>query len=496
MLNRSIPVLPSWQHNFEDASGRLRYNQLNHSYPQGDMQTFPDGWRRTVSDQFCARLFRALLLLIGLIPPLAVLATQAHASVRFIGPGRPLMCVNVFQPFGFGASTIQSGSPKYEVDPFQNGGSDLEVMPDERLRGMRSANFDCVRMVIDVAALMAAPDDAALNRLVAQLIAGMTRRVNLGLKVIADIHPLPKGVHPVPGLSDVEIIDGPHGPKFQRLVQVVARLAGALKKAFRPSDVALELFNEPPEPGAFADRRPWNTQIEDYWQQIRKVLPDHTLIVAGMGLAEIDGTDSGVSSSGIVNLRPWKFDDNTGFAFHAYEPALFTQQDTPGFFSHVHGLTFPAASHPGGQTKAEQDFEASVKADASLSPSGKRGLIRDFVDAKRHSYSFARYWLDFGSRDALARRLGVVTAWADANHLDRRQIMDTEFGVARNHDGCSAAAPDASAAEFIRSTVAISVAARLGVVTIHEAQGSCFAISTSRAPFRFDPLILEALGLQ
>jgi hypothetical protein len=190
-----------------------------------------------------------------------------------------------------------------------------------------------------------------------------------------------------------------------------------------------------------------------------------------------------------------KFDDNTGFAFHAYEPALFTQQGSPGFFSHVHGLTFPAASHPGGQRKAEKDFETSVNTDATLSPYGKRELIRGFVDTKRHSYSFARYWADFGNRAALARRLEVVTAWADANHLDRRQIMDTEFGVARNRDGCSAAASDESAAEFIRSTVAISIAARLGVITIHEAQGSCFAISMSRAPFTFDRPILEALGL-
>ena len=350
-------------------------------------------------------------------------------------------------------------------------------------------------MVIDVAVLMAAKDDATLDRFVAELTTGINRRVRQGLKVIADIHPFSIGMHRVPGFADVDLIDGPKGPKFTRFIYVVSHLAAAIRTKFSPADVALELFNEPPLPAAFSDKEPWNAQIKLYWHQIRKILPDHTIIVAGMGFAEIDGTVSGASSSGIVSLRPLKFDGNTGYAFHPYESATFTQQGYPGFFSHVHGLTFPAANHPGGQKAAEQQFETSINVDARLSVSEKHKFISDFVSLSGHSYSFARYWSDFGSRSALAKRLAIVTSWADANGVNRKQIMNTEFGVSRNRESCTAAASDTSATEFIRSTLENSVAAGLGVVTIHEAQGSCFAISNDHPPFEFDRPILDALRL-
>src|SRR5262249_34425927 len=154
--------------------------------------------------------------------------------------------------------------------------------------------FDCVRLAIDVAALMAAPDETALDRLVAELTAGIGRRARFGLKVIADIHPLPRGAHPVSGFADTDLIDGPEGPKFRRLVEVVLRLSIAIGANFGPSEVAVELFNEPPEPKTFSGKVPWNEQIEAYWRQVRRVLPDHTLIVAGTGFAALDGLTSGV----------------------------------------------------------------------------------------------------------------------------------------------------------------------------------------------------------
>jgi aryl-phospho-beta-D-glucosidase BglC (GH1 family) len=423
-------------------------------------------------------------------------ADDARPSMAFNGSGKLLLCLNVLQPFGYGISSGQRGAATYDGDPFENGGRDREVMPDERLQYIHSVGFDCVRMAIDVAALMASPNDAALDRLVEQVANGVARRVKIGLKVIADVHPLPGGTHPVSGFADVDMIDGPSGPKFRRLLQVVSRLAVAIGTRSRPSDVALELFNEPPPPNAFSRRAPWNKQIETYWGEIRRVLPDHTLIVAGMGFAEIDGTITGSLGSGLTNLRPERYDANTGFAFHPYESPLFTQQGDPGFYSHVHGLSFPAADHPGGQKRAESDFIADVNSDAKLSLEKKRTLVTDFIQTARHSYSFARYWREFGSREALAARLAVLTFWADSHGLDRRQIMNTEFGVNRNQTSCENRAPSQSANAFIKATREISEMAGIGAFTIHEMQGSCFAISRGTPPFSFDAEILSALGLK
>jgi hypothetical protein len=300
----------------------------------------------------------------------------------------------------------------------------------------------------------------------------------------------------VPGFSDVDIIDGPGGPKFSRLLTVVSRLAIAIGARFQTSDVALELFNEPPTPESFSGRASWNTQIETYWKLIRRVMPYHTLIVAGTGFAAIDGVFSGSSTGGLTNLRPEYFDRNTGFAFHPYESAVFTHQGYRGFFSHVHGLSFPATSHPGGQRKAEGDFTVAVNSDEKLSFKEKKKLIADFVRTPRHSYGFYRYWQEFGSAEALSARLAIVTSWADSHGLDRRQIMNTEFGVNRDQPDCEHLAPAESAVAFIRATRENSEKARIGAITIHEMQGSCFAISRGTPPFRFDEEILSALELR
>ncbi|MGY4368181.1 endoglucanase [Bradyrhizobium sp. LB1.3] len=381
-------------------------------------------------------------------------------------------------------------------NPFRNGGADLDVMPDGRLRYISSSGFNCIRMAVDVGALMAAADDLTLERLLGELIAGVERRVRSGLKVIVDIHPLPKDAHPVHGFSDVDVIDGPDGQKFQRLVNVVSLLAMKLGSRFPPEDISLELFNEPPEVGAFSAKTTWNDQIEVYWQRIRNVLPNHLLIVAGMGYAAIDDTTSGGRGGGLLGLRPQNFDENTAFAFHPYESPLFTHQGVPGFYEHVHNLSFPADSHLGGQEKAEADFRSSVDSDTKLPWYEKRRMIASFVGSPRHAYSFGRYWREFGSQAALAGRLDVAASWADRHGIDRRRLFNTEFGVNRSQPSCGDLAPAKSVFAFVRAVRENSERAGIGVVTIHELQGSCFAISDKRAPFELDQSILRALGLK
>ncbi|QIO35872.2 cellulase family glycosylhydrolase [Bradyrhizobium sp. 1(2017)] len=415
-------------------------------------------------------------------------------TLAFSDSGRTLVCMNVFQPFGYGKSIGPPGSAVYTASPFENGGSDTQVLPNSRLELAKSLGFDCLRMVVDVGALMSAETEPQLDALVEQIGIGISRRIRSGLRVIVDVHPFPVGTHPVPGFADVDLIDGPDGPRFQRLIHVVRKLAQAVRDHFSAAEVAVELFNEPPPPESFRTRRAWNEQVEYYWRQIRVVLPSHTLIVAGTGYAGLDGLISGDPSAGVVNLRPEQFDANTGFAIHPYESATFTHQGYPGFFSHVRALPFPAGDEA-AMRRAKEMFRNTVIDDPSLSLLEKFKLVLGFVYRGSHSYSFDKYSTEFGNVELLSKRLNVVTAWADKHHLSRRQIMNTEFGVNHDQDGCSGKASAVSAFNFIRAIRDISDASKLGLITIHQLQGDCFGIASSSPPYDFDPDIIDALRL-
>lgn len=428
----------------------------------------------------------------------------SHASMQkpqlsdgpaFSDHRKTLVCLNTFQPFGYGLSIGPPGSAVYDEDPFRNGGSDQVVMPKSRLALINSSGFDCLRMVIDVGALMSARSETLLDSLVAQIMIGISRRVDSGLRVIVDIHPFPRGAHPVSGFADVDLLDGETGEKFQRLIHVVSKLAISIGARFPPALVAIELFNEPPSPTSFNDQRPWNEQIEFYWKQIRLILPTHTLIVAGTGFAELDGSVSGDSSAGVVNLRPDRFDANTGYAIHPYESATFTHQGYAGFFSHVGGLEFPAAMDRDGKLAAENIFRRNVAADPNLTHSAKSQLIYDFLYRTVHSYSFEKYRTTFGNAELLLKRMNVVNTWADLHQLSRKQIMNTEFGVNRDQAGCVGKAPSKSAFNFVRAIRDNSFASGIGLITIHQMQGDCFAISSAAPPFAFEADMLEALRL-
>lgn len=446
------------------------------------------------SSTYGTKIFLAIAsLILFSAQPTGTIHAAEPVPPTFFGGDKTLVCLNTFQPFGFGA-TSKLDSSQYERSPFENGGPDPESMPSRRLEIIRAAGFQCVRMVVDIAPLLASANHHQLDELIKALVIGISRRVSAGLKVIVDIHPLPKGTHPVEGWSDVDLIDGPLGSKFSRLLSTVTELATRLSANFDPKDVSLELFNEPPLPHEFVNRATWNVQILEYWRRIRAALPEHTLIVSGMGLAAIDGTVSGFSPSGLLSLNPADFDANTAFAFHFYEPIIFTHQGT-GFFSHVHGLHFPAISHPGGQEQAEVDFARAITQDSQLNGQAKREYIADFILKTRHNYSFFQYWNSWGYSEAIDERFTIVVDWAKRNRLHPHAVVNTEFGVNHNRQGCNGLAPAESASLYISAVRKAAVHAHLGAITVHEAQGSCFAIQDRASPYHFDAGLLAALGL-
>ncbi|MGY4360719.1 hypothetical protein ACVW0J_007212 [Bradyrhizobium sp. i1.7.7] len=135
-----------------------------------------------------------------------------------------------------------------------------------------------------------------------------------------------------------------------------------------------------------------------------------------------------------------------------------------------------------GKLAAENIFRRNVAADPNLTHSAKSQLIYDFLYRTVHSYSFEKYRTTFGNAELLLKRMNVVNTWADLHHLSRKQIMNTEFGVNRDQAGCVGKAPSKSAFNFVRAIRDNSFASGIGLITIHQMQGDCFAISLLQLP--------------
>ena len=94
------------------------------------------------------------------------------------------------------------------------------------------------------------------------------------------------------------------------------------------------------------------------------------------------------------------------------------------------------------------------------------------VNFQNWSTSFATYFNTLGSKEGLSRRLGILTGWGDLYRVDRRRLMNTEFGVSHITSRGSAGAPAASAAAFVADVRQLSEQVGLGCITLHEMQGS------------------------
>jgi endoglucanase len=395
---------------------------------------------------------------------------------RWGNPNKTLIGLNCFQPFGYGY-------------PFANGGNDATVMPDARITGLKTVGFDFLRMVVDPEPLLSA-DSASnvtttvLDSRIAEVIAGMARRTALGLKVIVDMHFHGDAVSYAAGWSWTDVFDG--GTKAARLSFVLGRLGAAIHATTRttgkPSNVAFEIFNEPPNPSSISTAT-YITNIETWWAATRAAMPLHTIIVGGNGYNAIDGTFAG-AAAGLTSLTASHFDINTGFAIHQYESPTFTHQAVPGFYQDVHGLTFPATSHTGGRAQAESTFTTDATAN------GDSGIIDGFVNQTSNSYSFYQYFNTYGTKALLATYLANATSWGDSAGISRRRILNTESGV--NFGGATDATA-ASAAAYIQALRENAEAAGLGSFVVHEMQGSDFGIQSSSNPWALNASIQAAL---
>ncbi len=358
-------------------------------------------------------------------------------------------------------------------------------MPAERRNIIRSVGFNFARVAVDFGPLLSAADNYILDELIDDVMAGVKAYIASGLKVIiVNFAPAERSLW-----SDV--LDGVSGPALQRLAAVWQRFAAVIGANTEASNVAVEIFNEPPS--AQRGRDPWPIQQKYLFERIRAVMPRHTIIVTGDNLSAIDR---------LVTLNSTDFDGNTMYRFNGYEPFQISHQGD-GYYKYIRRLTFPPQDHPGGRAQAIADVTAAIKADNNLSLVGKVILIAKFT-VDHHIEGIDTYFDTPCDAEFIAHRIKVATDWAAAQGLSCRKLFVGEFGARGDFNGAYIVdGPDdvlagsiTTRVNFYRTWRQKIESAQLGGWCAHELSGpDGMGLGLGKPPWTFRPELMEALGL-
>lgn len=361
------------------------------------------------------------LLRRGIIARRRAVEALAPVTFEFLGPTETFSGANLTHVWGFGSP--DPGDPsEYASQPYSNGGfSDWDVAMPSGVLVDYANRFSGVRLSVDVGPMCAAGDSQA-DAWIADTMEAVTDLVGAGLKVVYDLHPQPFPTST--GWNFEDVLDGLSGTKWIRYKAIAARIAGEIAEAFEPSEVALELFNEPPPASHFVSGPTWSEYLADLFAACRAAIgPRHALIVAAQD-------HSGVAE--MVALDPADFDAGTMFKCAVYEPPPFTMQGTPNgtAIQYLDDLAWPP--DPGQDSTALAEATARINADPNLDSGQKSALIAQ-ADSLLTTYIWTPQglaWLD--------SLLGQIPTWLSTHDLPANRVFVAEYGAwGANGDGAS-----------------------------------------------------------
>ncbi len=297
-------------------------------------------------------------------------------------------------------------------------------MTNGRLDEIRRAGFDFLRIAIDPGPIFAAGSQEIEKRL-ADINYAVSSSLQSGLKVVVDVH-VDMG-HPIWNFR--EVTAGTERPVFRRYLEAVTALAG-LVSDYDPKLVALEVFNEPPPPCKWSDRPSWPEQLDIIYDHARRGAPRHTLILSGACYASIEG---------LSFLDGSKFDGNTMFSFHYYNPFVFTHQ---GYWYGSQGMKFmeyiAPLPYPPQQPKLAATLagvEQTIGKSRKIKPVDRPRLLNQ---AERR---IKRYFTNFAGRESILADFAKARAWADRYAISPQRILLGEFGAMKDIYGYKGAKP-------------------------------------------------------
>ena len=251
-----------------------------------------------------------------------------------------------------------------------------------QLQALRDKGFTHIRLLLDERRLIGREREAYLDRMFEQIIL----LFSLDYAVSLDLH---AGGIFERGASEAEA----------QLLDMWRAIASRVR-SLDPEKLAVELLNEPQ-----TDSATWWPVAARLAAEIRRILPDHTIVVGPAGPQRHET---------LAGLKPLD-DRNIVYAIHYYDPFAFTHQgadwggaDDP--IRYLRGLPFPASA---------EDPEMKAKI-AELKAEG-----RDDAAAVLER-SLETPW----SEDAMAPAFEMMADWS-ARHA--QPVIVNEFGVLSYH---------------------------------------------------------------
>jgi hypothetical protein len=349
------------------------------------------------------------------------------------------------------------------------------VVPDGAIAELRARGFDFLRLPMDPAPLLRLGPGPEQDALIAQIVTTAREVQATGLKVIVDMHSIPR---PDESWGTDDIVGDP--ALFDAHVALVARVGAALH-GLDPTRTAFELLNEPTgDCDAIYGGGPmtWPAQLARLHAAARAAAPDLPLILSGACWGGADG---------LAVLDPADYaDDNLLWSFHSYDPFLFTHQAaswTGGTLPFFADIPYPPAS-------LDDDLAASLAGDAETRV--KDGYITSDTPVTRADLDAEMVRYRSLPPDVISAELRRAADWADRHGIPRNRLILGEFGAIRE-DMTGRRFENTNRAGFLDDKR--SAAEDLGIGWAVWVWSGSFGIVEDDATRRMAPEICTALGL-
>lgn len=281
------------------------------------------------------------------------------------------------------------------------------------LTRLKETGFDFLRMPVDPIPFLSPKARHLRERLLISVLEAVRSINAAGLKVIVDLHPIPRGADRFAGVEELLRDDA----LFERYLELV-RDMGRTLAGEDPEQVAFELMNEPVTGCDGSEGALWDEQLGRLFAAARSSAPRTTLVLSGACWG---------SAEGLAALNPNTIpDNNILWAFHSYDPFILTTQGAlwaGDFIRYVTGIPYPPHEH---RAELEQAVKKARERIRNNAPMMRRSGMLDYLDEQIAGVDTPEE-LD-AQMDAPFK---TVADWAARYGVDPKDILLGEFGMIR-----------------------------------------------------------------
>ncbi|XHB99500.1 cellulase family glycosylhydrolase [Nitratireductor sp. ac15] len=303
------------------------------------------------------------------------------------------------------------------------------------LTQLKGNGFDFLRMPVDPIPFLSPKAEHLRERLLVSVLEGVRTINAAGLKVIVDLHPIPRGADRFAGVEELLRDDA----LFERYLGLV-RDMGRTLSGEDPERVAFELMNEPVTGCEGAEGAAWDEQLGRLFAAARSSAPRTTLVLSGACWG---------SAQGLSALNPNTIpDDNILWAFHSYDPFILTTQGAlwaGDFIRYVTGIPYPPHEHKSELAVAVGKARGRIRADA---PFMRRSGMLDYLDEQIDGVD-----TEAELEAQMDAPFKTVADWAARHGVDPQNILLGEFGMIRQEYQNPDVIPGEWRAAYIRDMI-------------------------------------------